>query len=420
MTDTVSVEDVSTVEKTISIAVPPDVVNEKFTEFFNSIKKDAKLKGFRKGKVPLSVLKGFYKDQANAQVSQVLVSEHYQNALREHNINPIGEPIVDNENESAFAGSFAKDNSFEVKMSIEVLPEVDPVGYDELSFNLPEHDVEQLCQDRLLVYQEQFAERTQVTDAPAGAGDDIVLDFKGFVDGKLFEGGTTEGLSVSKLGNNTLIPGFEEQLIGLMPNEESRIKVTFPKEYNAEHLAGADAEFDVTIKSLVRKTNADVDKDLALMAGFESVGQLNDSVEAEVLASAERSDLQLVEAAASEQLVAKNQFEVPKTLVTMEANRLLGGREVGEEMLANVNTVATENVKKAILFEAIYEKEEDVKVAPEQLNTFLEESAARENKSKDELVSLLYNTDQMDAFVGVLRTKNVVEFLMELNAKESE
>lgn len=419
MTETIQVENINDVERKILINVAPDVVSKKFDEFFTSIKKDVQMRGFRKGKVPLELLRKHYRSQAAGAISQMLISEFYQNALREHNINPVGNPVIKNQDKDAnIVGEFGEDNSYSVEMWVEVLPEFDPVGYDELEINFPDRDIDNMETARLVEYQNQFAGREQIMDAGADKGDILVIDFKGFVDGEAFQGGEAQNFTVDSLGQNTLIPGFEEQLIGLAPGTSTRIKVTFPDPYSAQHLAGKDAEFDITVHSIVRKTLADVDEDLALMAGFESIDNLKESIRQEVAREVERVDRQFVEAIIVSQLVDKNQFDVPKSLVKAEEERLLKANNVknpNDAIKAQIHEASVKNVKKALLLEAIYEKEEDVKVAPEQLNELLEEQAAMHNKSKDEVVSLLYNTNQMDSFVGVLKTKNVIDFIKKIN-----
>lgn len=423
MNKAVQVENINDVERRISIHVAPDVVDKKFDEFFNSIKKDAQIPGFRKGKVPVSMLKKHYKGQAAGAISQMLISEFYQNAIKKYNINPVGNPTVKNQSKDAkYIGEFNDDNSYSVEMWVEVLPEVDPVGYDDLIINLPERDIDEMCQSRLSEYQDQFAEREQITDAGAAEGDSVVIDFKGFVNGEAFKGGEANNFTIDNLGNNTLIPGFEEQLFGLKSGESKRIQVTFPDPYSAEHLAGKEAEFDVTIHNIVRKTRAEVDEDLALMAGFESVEALQEGVKEEVLKEVEKSDRQFVEAVISAQLIEKNPFDVPQTLVRQEMERLLKINSVSnpdDALKAQVNEAAIKNVKKALILEAIYEKEDDVKVSPEQLNEFLEEQAELHGKTKDDIVSLLYGTNQMESFFSVLKVKNVVDYIKKINT-ESE
>lgn len=422
MTDIIQVESINDIEKKICINVTPEIVNKKFDEFFNNIKKDASVPGFRKGKAPIEILRKRYHNQAEGAISQMLISEFYQNAIKEHNINPIGNPVIKNKN-STYVGEFHSDNSYSVEMQVEVLPKIDPIGYNDLDINLPESNMDDICETRMGEYQEQFAEREQITDSGAIKDDTVVIDFTGFVDGKPFDGGSATGFAIEKLDNNTLIPGFEEKLIGLKSGDTDRIKVVFPDTYNVSHLAGQEAEFEITILSIVRKTKAKVDNDLALMAGFASVKDMRAKIKQEALLGADKANRQFAETVISTQLIEKNQFNVPNILIKYEEERLLKASNIqspDDILKTQLYNISVQNVKRALLLDAIYEKEEDIKVDPEQLNEFLEEQAAIHNKSKDDIVSLLYNTNQMDSFVGVLKTKNVIDFLIKINKKESE
>lgn len=422
MEDTIKIEDLNNIEKKICIHVAPETVGKKFSEFFSSIKKDVQIPGFRKGKVPLDVLKKYFKDQAKTTISQMLISEYYQNALRDYNINPIGNPTIKGDKEDKYVGQFNDDSSYSIEMVIEVLPTIDPTGYDKIELQMPEHNIDEICDARMTEYQEQFAEREQITESGAQLNDTLVIDFKGYIDDKPFQGGEESGFSLEKLGSGNLIPGFEDQLVGMCVNESKRIKVTFPQEYHATHLAAKDAEFDVTVHSIVRKTPAKVDDDLAMMVGYNSVDELKEHVKEEMLAELQKSDRSVLEGVIVKHLLENNDFDIPKSLLINEQNRLLKQNNIhnpNEHVLEKVKEAATNNLKRVILLDAIYEKE-DVDVTPDELNEYLEEQAKLYGKDKDEIVSMLYNTNQMDAFVSVLRSRKVIDYIVNLNTKKVE
>jgi trigger factor len=428
MEDTIKVEDLSNIEKRISIHVAPATVNKKFTEFFDSVKKEAQISGFRKGKVPVKILKKYFKSRAEGTISQMLMSEFYQCAIKDYNISPIGNPVIkDDEDEknikNGSVGKFNDDNSYDVELVIEVLPQVDPIGYDDIEIESPEHNIEDLCNSRMLEYQENFAEREQILDGEAKEGDTLVVDFKGFIDGKAFEGGEGTGYSIENLCvGETNIHGFEEQLVGLKANESKRIKATFSSEHGPQHLAGKEAEFDVIVHSIVRKTKAKIDEDLAMMVGYESVEELNKHIRDEIDGEVGGMDRQLLEGMIIKKLIEKNDFDVPNILLEQEKGRVLKHNNIEnppEHILEKVMEAAKSNVKKAIILDAIYEKE-NIDVAPDELSDYLEEQAKIYNKDKDEIVSMLYNTGQMDSFVSVLKARKTVDFIIAKNTKKDE
>lgn len=425
MTDIVSVEELGSTEYKISIQVPSDKVDEKFTEFFKSIKKNTQVPGFRKGKAPVARLKQLYGRQSRPTIVQMLVGEYYSKALQDNEITPIGNPKIENLEEGAkYPGKFGFDNSYSVELTVEVLPTVDPQGYKGMDLDFPEHDMNALFEKKMSEYQEQFAEKSQITDRGAQLGDALVVDFAGFVDGEQFNGGSASGHSIDVLGKSHFIPGFEEQIVGVKAGDSTEVKVQFPEKYHAEHLAGKDAKFDVTVHSIVETKLAEVDEDLAMMVGYESVDDLNAHVLKEVEDYQKVLDRSMLDRQVVTKLLEINQFKVPKSMVSGEELRILQASKnkmenLPEQAKTELHKLAEFNIRRAILMDAIYEKEEDVEVTPEELNKLLEEHAKANNQSKDELVSNLYNSGQMDNFVGVLRVANVFDFIIDHSNKEN-
>jgi trigger factor len=421
MEDTIKIEDLSNIKKKIIIHVASATVNKKFIEFFDNVKKEAQISGFRKGKAPVEILKKYFKRRAEGTISQMLVSEFYQCAIKDYNIDPIGNPTIKNIKDG-LVGKFNNDNSYDVELTVEVLPKIDPIGYDDLTIDMPEHDVDKLCESRMQEYQEEFAEREQIFDVGAEKGDTLVIDFNGYINGEEFAGGKASGYSIEKLCiGETNLPGFEDQLVGVKTNETRKIEVTFPESY-AGNLAGKDAEFDVTVHNIVRKTKAEVDEDLAMMVGYESVSELNEHIKNEIENEIENIDRNLVEGMIVKELIEKNDFDIPDLLLEQEKNRLIKQNNLSnppEHVMQKISEVAQNNVKKTIILDSIYEKE-NIDIAPDELNEYLEEQAKIYNKNKDEIVSMLYNTGQMDSFVSVVRARKTIDFIINKNTKKDE
>ncbi len=424
MEDTVKVEALSETEYKVSINVPSEVVDKKFDEFFNSIKNQVQVPGFRKGKAPVQRIKQFFGQKARPSVTQMIIGEYYAKALKDSEINPVGNPIVsDMKTGDEYPGKFGFDNSYSVDFTVEVLPKLDPIGYDNLQLDFPQHDEEELFNAMMSKYQEQFAEKRQITDRGAKFGDSLVMDFIGYVDGKPFDGGAAQGFSVDNLGKGNFIPGFEDQIVGMKAGENKNIVVTFPKEYRASHLAGKEAKFAITVHSIVETKLAEVNEDLAMMVGYESVEELENHVRAETSKERRLHDRFLLDGQITAKLLELNSFEAPKSMVEKEMLRMLGKNKLqnlpqqGRDALLEA---AEKNVKRAIILDAIYEKEEAIEVTPEELNKLLNEHAAKNNMSKDELVSNLYNSGQMDNFMGVLKTSSTIDFIIDHANQESE
>ena len=420
--DKIVVEDISSVEKRVSFNISTETVQKKTEEFFQSIRKKAELPGFRKGKVPLPVLKQHFKSYSFGVVSQSLVSEFFPKLLKDYNISPVGPPKFDKSQSDKYVGKFNDDNSFSVSMSLEVLPKLNPIGYNGMVLEFAEVDTKKFCGSQMDSLQNQFAVREQIKDQPAMFGDSVVIDFKGFIGGEAFNGGEANGFTIEALGNNTLVEGFEKQIIGMSPGEKKRIKVVFPEKYDAAHLAGKEAEFDVELFNIVRKKKSEVNNDLALMAGFSSVEDLNKDVQEKADKWQKNEVRRQAERIIAETLVKANDFDIPESLLKLEEDRLtkhFGERQVrfgGNE----IKSMAVKNVKRSILLDAIYEKEAETHVTPDELDKFLQEQAVSYGKTKDELVSILYNSGQMDIFMGTLKEAKVVDFIVNNRKQESE
>lgn len=412
----IKIEDVSSVKKVIELSVDAETVKEKFDEYFKSIRKNVIMDGFRKGSVPVSILQSKFGGEAKKLISKSIISESYSTLLKDYNIVPIGNPDIEN-NDGVF-GNFSPENVFSAKMTIEVLPKVDPKGYDDIDLSdVKRENVEEIFNKSLEGLQEQFAEKTQSTD-PAKIGDSVVIDFKGFLDGTPFNGGEASGHSIDKLGSGSTVPGFEDQIVGMTAGEEKRISLKFPEDYGYDFLAGKDVEFDIKLHTVIKSKKAEIDEDLAAMNGFDNV----DDMMKDFKKKSEEQEQQIFnlrsEAVITEKLVKENDFELPDALINEETIQL--SKKFQNMSTDDIKEQAVKNCKKALLLDAIYEKE-NLTIDPNELDKYLEEQAGLINKSKDELVSLLHNTNQMDAFLGTLRSQKAMEFIINKNTnKESE
>ena len=419
--EAIRIEDVSQVEKKIFLNIENTVVNKEIDDFFSNVKKTAQVKGFRKGKAPLGMLKKLFQGKARLTIAQALLVRYYAQALKDHNLNPVGQPVVgdpDDDEKGEYPGEFSEDNSFTAELTVEVLPEVDPQNYKGLPLAPPDIDIDGLYDVKMLHHREQFAERKQITDRPAQLGDSMVIGFKGFIDGDQFEGGSEEGFTINSLGQSNFVGGFEEQIVGMSAEETKNIDITFPEKYGVAHLAGKEANFDVTVHSIIESKLAEIDNDLALMVGHSTTDELTTAVREEVTAEAMNRDLARQEFQIVQELLKHNTFEVPESMITLEYARILNQisgidkDNLADNIKEDLRKKAKMSIQKAILFEAIYEKEDGLEVGPEELNDLLEIEAEKNNQTKDELVSMLYNSNQMDSFVSVLRNKKVAEFII--------
>jgi len=413
----IKIETIDATHCKVNIEVPATIVDRKFNEFFEGVKDKAQIPGFRKGHAPVHLLRQYFGTKVQASVVSMILGEYYERMIRQENISPIGAPDVKDHDpkNNEFPGKFSFDGSYSVEFVVEVLPKIDPVGYIGMDVEIPNVDENQLFDEKMNEYREQFAERKQVTDRGANPGDSIVLDFTGYVDDVPFDGGTANGFVLNKLGSATLIPGFEEQLAGMKPEENKKILVKFPENYHAKHLCGKDAMFDVTVRSVIAVTPAEINADLSLMSGFTSLEEMQNNIKANVQVDKQAIIRQKIDGQIANKLLEVNKFDAPRSLVDVELeglkNRISKEKALPDEFVEQLRKNAEFNVKRAMIFDAIYEKEKSVEVTPEELDFALDEHAKINNKTKDELISALYNSKQMDNFVGVIRIAKVVDFI---------
>ena len=299
---------------TVTAAELDAKVNEKLAE----AQPDVEMKGFRKGKVPMPLLKKQFGQRLMGEAMQESIDGAMSQHFEDSGDRPALQPEVKMTNDD-----WKKGDDVQVDMSYEALPQI------------PELDLSTVVLERLVVKADDavveealgnLAETAQDFKArkkgsAAKDGDQVVLDFVGKVDGEAFEGGTAEDYPLT-LGSNSFIPRFEEQLVGVKAEEEKDVTVSFPEEYQAEHLAGKEAVFSCIIKEVKEPVAAEVDDELAKKFGAEDLaalkGQISERLEAEYTGAA-RAVMKRALLDEFDKLVS---FELPPSLVEAEAGQI--------------------------------------------------------------------------------------------------
>jgi trigger factor len=280
---------------------------------------DVEIKGFRKGKVPLAILKKQFGQKILGEAMQSSVdgamSEHFQKTGDRPAMQP-DVKMVDGE-------TWSEGQDVVVEMSYEALPpipELDTsnIAVERLIVKADEASIEEAL-NKLAETSQNFADRRK--GSKAKDGDQVVFDFKGSVDGEYFEGGTAEDYPLV-LGSNSFIPGFEPQLVGSKVDDALNVEVSFPEEYGAAHLAGKAAIFECTIKAVKAPKPAEVDDELAKKYGADDLEALKTQV-AERLQGEYAGTARLIMKRALLDALDKNvSFELPPTLVEAEAGQI--------------------------------------------------------------------------------------------------
>jgi len=259
----VSVETIEGLGRKMTVALPATDIDSKVQERLQSISKTARLNGFRPGKVPFKVVKKRFEPQVRGEVLGALINESFYSAVQQESLRPAGQPNIE-----PLEGAEEEAEGFSYTATFEVYPEFDPKFDESLKITRPvveiaESDVDEML-DKLRSQRTDYA----LTDRAAADGDQIVIDFTGRMDGEEFDGGKAEKAPLV-LGSNQMIPGFEEQLIGLSAGDEKTIQVTFPEQYQAEHLAGKACEFDIVVHEVKESVIPEMNEELVKSFGIE-------------------------------------------------------------------------------------------------------------------------------------------------------
>lgn len=313
----VSVETTSGLERRLTVGVPADRVDTVVNQRLQEAARNARLPGFRPGKVPIKVMKQRFGAGVRQEVLGEVISQSFQEAVVSENLRPAGQPSIE-------ARKMDAGQDVEYTATFEVFPtvEVQPMG--DLTIEKPLATVTDADIDDIIeVFRKQQGEWV-VSDQPAQTGDTVIIDFAGTRDGEAFDGGSAEGTSL-ELGSGRMIPGFEEGLVGATAGEEKVLELTFPEDYQSEALAGADVQFVVTLKEVKTMELAPVDEALFAKYGLEEGDEQDFRVE--VKQNMERELRNAIEASVKNQVMdgivaAHDSIELPATLVGREVNTM--------------------------------------------------------------------------------------------------
>ena len=316
----VSVETTQGLERRMTVALPSEDIDSAVLERLQDLSKTARMNGFRPGKVPFKVVKKRYEPQVRSEVLGSMINRSYYDAVMQENLRPAGQPDI-KPGEPA-DGADDEEAGFSFVATFEVYPEFEPVFNESISVARPLVDIEESDIDEMVDnLRKQRTEYTTVERA-AQNDDQIVIDFLGRLDGEEFEGGKAEKAPLV-LGSNQMIPGFETQLIGLSAGDEKTITVTFPENYQADNLAGKEAEFDIKVHEIKESNLPELDEELVRSFGIED-GTV-ESLRADILKNMQRELKQRVDSKVKTQvmdgLVALNSIDVPAALVLEEIGR---------------------------------------------------------------------------------------------------
>ena len=316
----VKVEEVSPVKKKLFFEIPWDHVKKELELVYHNVAKTARIRGFRQGKVPRNILELHYKDHVEEETVGKLINQSYWDAIKEHDIQAVTQPQIDQQ-------GISPGQIFSFTATVEVEPILEPKGYLDLELEKEELAVtDQDVDKRLNEIQQMFATMQDIEeDRGIIKGDFATIDFEGDLAGESLKELKAEGYFL-EIGSGALVPGFEDQLIGMKTGETRQIQVRFPDEYQAAHLAGKEVSFTVMLKGLKEKKLPEINEEF--VKNFEKFESL-ESLRTEVKKNLELEHKARIEADLKKVIVDKilenkeNEFEVPPSFVERQIFQMM-------------------------------------------------------------------------------------------------
>ena len=304
--------------RVIEVTVPAAELNEKLDARIKEVAPQMKLKGFRPGKVPASHVRKAYGRDLMGEIVNTTLNESSQKALEEAKVRPAApaEMKLTSDMDKVVAGE--ADLAYE--MSLEVMPEFTPVDPKTLKLERPVYeatdaDIDETLKE-LASQSKSYEDKTGKT-VKAADGDQLTIDFVGKIDGEAFEGGSATDADLV-IGSGRFIPGFEEQLKGAKVGDEKVVEVTFPEDYQAAHLAGKAATFDVTVKAIKAEAETKIDDDFAKRLGLEDLEKLKSILKDNLNQQYTNAARFKMKRALLDQLDAGHSFDLPPKMVEAE------------------------------------------------------------------------------------------------------
>ncbi len=313
----VSVETTSALERRVTIQVPAEQVDTAVEARLKDTARKAKVDGYRPGKVPMSVIKRRFGEGVRQDVLSELMRNHFIEAVTQEKLNPAGTPEI----QPGATNEAGK--PFEFTATFEVYPEIELKSLEGETVERPVAEInDQDLEDLIVDLRKQRAEWADA-DKAAETGDQVNIDFEGFIDGEAFEGGKGENYDLV-LGSSSFIPGFEDQLVGTKAGEAKDVEVSFPEDYQAANLAGKAATFKCKVNAVKAQQLPELNEEFFAQFGVSEGGEeaFRKEVRKNMGAQLKQAIRNTTKQAVFEALMKANPIEVPSALIANEVDNL--------------------------------------------------------------------------------------------------
>jgi trigger factor len=397
----VNVEKLDSTNYKVTATIESSDIDSKLDRLAKEASRSVKVDGFRKGKVPVAVVKKMYGDKLKEDAEGEAVREALEVAYKDAKIKQedvIGNPIFEKFED--------KDGTKEMEIVVSLRPEIELGDYSDLApeFTKPEASEDEVKEELDKIAKRYTTAQSIEEDRALENDDTAVFDFKGILDGEAFEGGSAQNYEL-KIGSNQFIPGFEEQMVGIKKGEEKTIKVTFPQDYQAENLKGKEVEFEIKLHDIKAEITPEINEELAKKALNKedaTLEELNEQavkiVEGDKIRKIYEDELK---PKILENLIAKYNFDLPKNIVEQEIDNLTNqkaqtlsedeikeiqaSKEKLDELRASVREDAQNSVKATFVVDALA-KAENIEVSESEISQVLYYEALMSGQNPQELI----------------------------------
>jgi trigger factor len=406
-------------KRAYKIVVPVATITGQVDTRLAEMSKTAAMPGFRRGKVPVTLLRKQYGQALFGEAVEKAVNESVGKTVEQNGLRPALQPRVE-------VKAIGEDKDLEFDVTVELMPEIGDIDFAAIELERPRATVEDKAVDEAMerIAAANKEQKELATPRPAARGDMVKIDFTGYVDGVPFENGAATDYTV-ELGSGSLIPGFEDQLVGASAGDEREVKVTFPAEYGNKELAGKEATFKVIVKEIRELVARAADDELAKKSGFDNLEAMRKAVRDRIEQDYAQVSRGLVKRRLLDQLAERYKFGVPAGLVDMEFEaiwkqvedaRAAGQKPEGDEdkLKEEYRGIADRRVRLGLLLAEVGRKN-NIEVSAAELNqAVLREAQRFQGQERRVLEFYQKNPDMRERLRAPIFEDKTIDFVLEL------
>ena len=412
-------ETTNDLEKSVVIEIPRNTLDEMIEKKLISIGKKAKIKGFRPGKIPKSVLKKYHGSEAYQDSISDLIQTGYAEAIKESNHNPISPPNI--------KPIEKKGDNLRFEASFEILPVIELKDLDKISISRPDVQITTKDTDNMLEKLRKQKRTWKKINNKSTEGNQINIDFAGKLNGEIFEGGEGKAVNVI-LGEKQMIPDFEKALYGLKIGDNKSFKVKFPRDYHSKDLSGKRVDFDVTVNNLEEEMLPDLDEAFVKEFGIDdgSIEKLREDVTLNMKRELKHKINQDIKNQVMEGLLEKNNFPIPSSMkeneiknMQKESMRQMGMKDEKDIPPAkNFTDMAEKRVKLGLLISKFIE-DRDLKVNKAKVQKHIKDMFAGYQEPEKLIEQYMGNQQIMSQIQSMVLEEQAFDLIAKEGKKKS-